>query len=616
MASTYSTSLRLELMATGEKNGTWGTITNTNLGTLLEQAIGGFVTVNIADANYTLTTQNGGSDEARNAVVKITSALTAQRTVTVPAVEKTYIIKNATTGGYDIRVKASGGSELIDIPNDCTVLVHCDGSELRPGPNLVTSQFTIQDSTDTNKRVRFDVSGVTTGNTRTFAFPDNAGTLISDDATQTLTNKTFGDNLAMGSNRITGLAAGTALTNAANVQQVQEGLVAWCAAGGTADVITGTYSPVITALTDGMVVRFRSSAANATTTPTFQANATTARTIIRYTGEALKAGDIPAAGYECWLVYQSATPRWVLMNPFVQRASTAEVLTGTDADKAVTPDSLNALWGEGANLDSSVSPLVVGDGGVFSVTGTSTITDIDFTTTTAGRTVWLKFNGALTLTHHATNLILPGAANITTAAGDWACFVSMGGDVVRCVNYERANGKSVVPWGRWRYLETLTASSSATLPMTDVASGAYQSIRLTLNNFRPATDDVGLQVQVDVGGGFITSGYAGRGIYGTESSYSVDFDPGTGGRVTPTGQGIGNVAGDGTVSGTILLTNFGVARKTAIFADLTYGNTAGNFRSVQTRIWNTDDSAACVKARLKFDSGDIATGTVVVEGLE
>lgn len=106
MPSTYSTNLRFELMATGEKSGTWGTISNTNIGTLIEQAISGVASVTHDDsASYSLTTGNGTSDEARNAVVVVTGTLTAARNLVVPSVDKLYVIKNSTSGGYNITVK-------------------------------------------------------------------------------------------------------------------------------------------------------------------------------------------------------------------------------------------------------------------------------------------------------------------------------------------------------------------------------------------------------------------------------------------------------------------------------------------------------------------------------
>jgi hypothetical protein len=132
MASTYSSSLRLELITTGEQANTWGITTNTNLGTLIEQAISGYSTVNMAsDADRTLTTANGSSDESRPAALKITSSgsLTATRNIIVPTVNKLYSIKNATTGAQSILVKTSGGTG-ITIPNGETATVICDGTNV------------------------------------------------------------------------------------------------------------------------------------------------------------------------------------------------------------------------------------------------------------------------------------------------------------------------------------------------------------------------------------------------------------------------------------------------------------------------------------------------------
>jgi hypothetical protein len=120
-------------------------------------------------------------------------------------------------------------------------------------------------------------------------------------------------------------------------------------------------------------------------------------------------------------------------------ASTTEQLTGTDTAKGATSDSVAALWEQGADV-ASAGTTSLGEGGYFNITGTTTITDIDFATDKAGRKAWVKFAGILTLTHNASTLILPTGANITTAAGDTACFVSEGSDVVRCVAYNRASG--------------------------------------------------------------------------------------------------------------------------------------------------------------------------------
>jgi hypothetical protein len=128
MASTYSTSLKLELIGNGDQSGTWGTTTNTNLGTLLEQAITGVQAITMANADYTLTNLNGASDEARNAVLVVGGTNSAIRNVIAPAVEKLYVIRNNTSGGYAIVIKTSA-STGVSIANGTTAFVYCDGSE-------------------------------------------------------------------------------------------------------------------------------------------------------------------------------------------------------------------------------------------------------------------------------------------------------------------------------------------------------------------------------------------------------------------------------------------------------------------------------------------------------
>jgi hypothetical protein len=154
---------------------------------------------------------------------------------------------------------------------------------------------------------------------------------------------------------------------------------------------------------------------------------------------------------------------WIKVNTgSVSTASTTEQLTGTDSAKATTSDSVAALWEQGADV-ASAGTTSLGEGGYFNITGTTTITDIDFATDKAGRKAWVKFVGILTLTHNASTLILPTGANITTAAGDTACFVSEGSDVVRCVAYNRASGAALIGGGSGsRTLIQQIAADSAT----------------------------------------------------------------------------------------------------------------------------------------------------------
>jgi hypothetical protein len=122
MASTYSTNLALELIGTGDQSGTWGNTTNTNLGTLIEQAVSGVVTQAMADSNQTITIPNGATGVARNMFIECTGALTAARQLIVPANKKIYFIFNNTTGGFAITVLVSGQTG-VSVPNGKKVIL-------------------------------------------------------------------------------------------------------------------------------------------------------------------------------------------------------------------------------------------------------------------------------------------------------------------------------------------------------------------------------------------------------------------------------------------------------------------------------------------------------------
>ena len=159
MASTYS-ALKIELIGTGDQTGTWGTTTNTNLGTALEEAIVGRGTANFStDGNLTLTlTDTNATQVARNLVLNCTSgvSLSATRDLIVPAIEKPYIIQNNTTGGQSIRVIVAGGS--VTVPNGRTAYIYNDGTNIK---------YAFDQTGNLNVNGTLDVTGASTlgGNT-------------------------------------------------------------------------------------------------------------------------------------------------------------------------------------------------------------------------------------------------------------------------------------------------------------------------------------------------------------------------------------------------------------------------------------------------------------------
>jgi hypothetical protein len=230
---------------------------------------------------------------------------------------------------------------------------------------------------------------------------------------------------------------------AAKLAQVVDDLGAVNTVGGTGDAITVTLASGITAYATGQFFRFVAGAANTGAT-TINVNSIGVKKVRKISGGsdvALAAGDI-AAGETYLVVYRasadSAAGAFVIVGAAaVAAATTSAVLTGTSTTDFTTPDSIAALWEKGSD-EASAGTVAFGEGGFFHVTGTTTITDLDFDTAKDGRAVDVIFDGALTLTHNGTTLKLPGGANITTVAGDRARFVQDSSDNIICLWYVRA----------------------------------------------------------------------------------------------------------------------------------------------------------------------------------
>jgi hypothetical protein len=156
MPSQYSTDLRIELIANGEKSGTWGTITNVNLGTIIEDAIAATTTVVVGsvnvvggEANYALTAANGIADEARCASLILTTTTTANFNIYVPPVaNKLYVVYN--NSGYTATVYCStilnnvtAAGAYVAIPDGKKVLLRSDGTNITEQLNHVVSNFSV-----------------------------------------------------------------------------------------------------------------------------------------------------------------------------------------------------------------------------------------------------------------------------------------------------------------------------------------------------------------------------------------------------------------------------------------------------------------------------------------
>jgi len=136
MPSTFSPSLRIELIAPGEQAGTWGTTTNRNLGTLVEAAVAGYATVNITNANQALTFAEGVADQSRNAMLEFTTSLSTAFSVYVPPVSKQYIIRNNSSQACTIFNSTVSGNTTaagtgVTIPANQSFAVYSNGTNFR-----------------------------------------------------------------------------------------------------------------------------------------------------------------------------------------------------------------------------------------------------------------------------------------------------------------------------------------------------------------------------------------------------------------------------------------------------------------------------------------------------
>ena len=168
MASTYSSSLNLELQATGENSGSWGTKTNNNL-QKLESAIKGYVSVAIASTTDSLVATNGSTtDEQSNAIIKLTGTLSGDTTMQAEAVETWYIVDDATThGGNTLGFKPAGGT-AVNLVQGAKHILYSDGS---------TMFDVLADAGNIKANGTLDVTGNTSLDGGTFVFNESSADL-------------------------------------------------------------------------------------------------------------------------------------------------------------------------------------------------------------------------------------------------------------------------------------------------------------------------------------------------------------------------------------------------------------------------------------------------------
>jgi microcystin-dependent protein len=136
MSSTYSTNLAIELMGAGDQAGNWGSTTNTNLGTLIEQAISGYVTQAVSTGtDTTITIPNGATGVARNMYIELTGTGGTNTNLIVPANKKLYFIYNNSTGAVTVKVSGQTG---VSVPAAAKIALVSNGTDIVTAENYMT----------------------------------------------------------------------------------------------------------------------------------------------------------------------------------------------------------------------------------------------------------------------------------------------------------------------------------------------------------------------------------------------------------------------------------------------------------------------------------------------
>ena len=221
MASTFSPILRIELIGTGDQSGTWGSTTNVNLGTLIEQAIAGTATVDVSIGNVTLTNFNGTTDQARCAALRVIGTPGTSRNIIAPAASKLYVIANGSDAVVVLKTSTSTG---LTVPVGEVYLAYYD-------PTVGTADFRLvgrasSTANTANTLVLRDGSGNFSAGTITANLTGNVTGNVTGNLTGTASNaSSLGGNLAntyapLASPTFTGTPAAPTASGGTNTTQV------------------------------------------------------------------------------------------------------------------------------------------------------------------------------------------------------------------------------------------------------------------------------------------------------------------------------------------------------------------------------------------------------------
>jgi len=252
--ATYSTNLGFTLIANGDESGTWGTTTNTNLGTLIEQAISGYTTQAVSAGTTTITMPNGTTGVARNMFLELTGTGTAGGSLVVPAQCKLYFIYNNSDGAITVKVSGLTG---VSVPAAAKMVLVCNGTDVVVATNYMaalTLGTALPVASGGTGATSVTAYGAVVGNSGGTGFasvaPGTSGNVLTSNGTS-WASTAVAANVSSFSAGTTGLTPSTGTTGAvtlAGTLAVANGGTGVTTSTGTGAVVLGT-SPTITTAT-------------------------------------------------------------------------------------------------------------------------------------------------------------------------------------------------------------------------------------------------------------------------------------------------------------------------------------------------------------------------------
>ena len=179
MSSTYTSRIKLELQADGENANTWGQRLNNNVIQLVDDAVAAYTTISIGSASYTLTNNDGATDESRSAILEFTGVVSTSINVIIPSQSKFYLVRDKTTRESDASyVLQTAGNAGVSPPVSARGIYFCDGTNIHTLNASGLGLGTVADynAANTSIKATADVNGAV----------DNSTTIVYDNASVTL----------------------------------------------------------------------------------------------------------------------------------------------------------------------------------------------------------------------------------------------------------------------------------------------------------------------------------------------------------------------------------------------------------------------------------------------